>query len=220
MGTVIILILSKYLSSGDLSTVNIIIPSSNRVNLTSLSLHLVDESGHPLGAVDLATPNLVGTFVPPLAPFKLKLSGTTAAGRPFQRISRRLTTAKNLLLRLQGGQGYNTLKCGKPLRLSFALDYNGERRERFDVVVNSSLTTGSASTTTIQARYRRIVQNTLRDREVFFTVWLTPRGVTSIRDEWVTIKVTVKKKPVVSQADLASFTDRVKVTCSAAQPGP
>jgi len=208
---------------GDISTVNLIIPLKKRLNLTSLGLTLVDKSGRHLENVNLVTSNLVGTFIPPLAPFKLKLSGSTAEGHPFQRISPKFVTAKNVLLRLQGGQRYNTLQCGRTLRLSFVLDYNGESGESFGVTVNSSLvmkTSSNTTTTAIQARYRRIVKNRLRDPEVFFTVWLkTPRDVTDILDKWNTMKVTVKRRSgnkvgsAVSQADMTSYTNHFKVTC-------
>ena len=167
----------------------------------------------------------MGTFLPPLAPFKLKLSGTTAAGQPFQRISRQFITAKNVLLRRQGGPIYKTLECGRTLRLSFVLHYNGRRGDSFEVTVNSSLTIANTSTTAIRARYRRILKTTLRSPEAFFLVWLkTPKDVSGIRDKWDTIKVTVTKiseggdpgdeiEPLVTQADMTSSTHHFKVTC-------
>lgn len=163
---------------------------------------------------NLATPSLVGTFVPPAVPFKFKLSGRTVAGQSFQRISRKLINAKNILLRLQSTQRYDTLECGKYLRLPFVIDYNGARGETFDVIVESSLKITNSSKSAIEIRYRKVVQNIMQDREAFFTVLLkTPRDVTGILGKWDTIKVTVKKTPVSGAADVVSFTEHFKVTC-------
>lgn len=197
---------------GDVSTMNLIIPLKERLNLTTLSLSLVDKSGRELETtVNLATPSLVGTFDPPLTPFKLKLSAITAEGWPFQRMSRTFITAKNVSLRLHGGKAYNTLRCGKTLRLAFVIDYIGEGGERFDVTVNSSVV--NTTTTAIKARYRPVVWG-LRSSEAYVIVWLTtPRDVTQILGKWATIKVTVKRSPARSQVDMTSFTDHFKVTC-------
>ena len=209
--------LNNFSFLGDVSTVNLIIPLKERLNLTTLSLSLVDKSGRDLETVDLATPSLVGTFVPPLTPFKLKLSAMTAGGWPIQRMSRTFITAKNVLIRLHGKKTYDTLRCGKTLRLAFIIDYNGERDETFDVTVNSSLvikTATNTTTTAIKARYRPVVTG-IRNSEAYVIVWLTtPRDVTQILDKWATIKVTVKRRPAHSQADMTSFTDHFKVTCS------
>ena len=205
--------------SGQTATVSLVIPLKKRLDLPSLRLSLVDNSGRVIQDANLDTPSLVGTFRPPSAPFKFKLSGRIASGRSFQRISRNFINAKNVLLRLQGGHGYKTLECGSTLRLPFALDYNGVGGEIFDVFVNSSLVTKTATNSTKRAigiRYRKTVQNAGgRDREVFFSVSLiTPRDVTGILNEWETIKVTVKKVPASTDVDVASFTEHFKVTCS------
>lgn len=205
-------------TAGKTATVNLIIPLKRRLDLPSLRLSLVDESGRVLQKAKLDTPSLVGTFVPPQLPFKFRLHGRTAGGRSFQRISRNFVNAKNVLLRLQSEQGYKTLECGRTLRLPFVLDYNGAKKEIFDVSVNSSLVTKTAANSTkhaIQIRYSKTVQNVISDPEVFFTVSLiTPRDVSGFLDEWDTIKVTVKKIPVSNDADVTSFTDHFKVTCS------
>lgn len=213
-------------TAGKTATVNLIIPLKKRLNLPSLRLSLVDESGRVLQNANLDTRSLVGTFLPPRVPFKFKLYGRTAGGsagepsggRPFQRISRNFVNAKNVLLRLQSGQGYKTLECGRTLRLPFVLDYNGVKKEIFDVSVNSSLVTKTATNSTkhaIEIDYTKTVQNVMSDLEVFFTVSLIiPRDVSGFLGEWNTIKVTVKKSPASNDADVTSFTDHFKVTCS------
>lgn len=124
---------------GQNATVSLVIPLKERLNLPSLSLSLVDGSGRVLQDATLDTTSLVATFLPIPLPFKFQLSGSTAAGRPFQRISRSFIKAKNVLLRLQRGIGYKTLECGSTLRMSFVLYYNGAQGESFDITVNSSL---------------------------------------------------------------------------------
>lgn len=203
---------------GQNATVSLVIPLKERLNLPSLRLSLVDGSGRVLQDATLDTSSLVGTFLPIPLPFKFKLSGRTAAGRSFQRISRNFIKGKNVLLRLQSGLGYKTLECGTTLRLSFVLHYSGAQGEVFDVAVNSSLVVKTATNSTkraIEIRYRKTVQNTMEDHKVFFTVYLkTPKDVTSILNEWDTVKVTVKKTPAWSDADVTSFTEHFKVTCS------
>ena len=204
---------------GQHATVGLVIPLKERLNLTSLRLSLVDESGRVFQDATLDTISLVATFVPIPLPFKFQLSGSTAAGRPFQRISRSFIKAKNVLLRLQRGVDYKTLECGSSLRMSFVLYYSGVQGEIFDVAVNSSLvikTTTNSTKRAIEIRYKKTVQNILeKHRQVFFTVELkTPRNVTGILNEWDTVQVTVKKTPVGSDADVTSFTEHFKVTCS------
>lgn len=203
---------------GQNATVSLVIPLKERLNLPSLSLSLVDGSGRVLQDATLDTSSLVATFVPIPLPFKFQLSGRTAAGRPFQRISRSFIKAKNVLLRLQRGIDYKTLECGKTLRMSFVLYYNGAQGESFDVAVNSSLVVKTATNSTkraIETSYDKIVANTVKNRKVFFTVKLkTPRDVSSILNEWDTVQVTVKKTPDgINHADLTSFTEHFKVTC-------
>ena len=204
---------------GQNATVSLVIPLKERLNLPSLRLSLVDGSGRVLQDATLDTTSLVATFVPIPLPFKFQLSGSTAAGRPFQRISRSFIKAKNVLLRLQRGIDYKTLECGRTLRMSFPLYYNGAQGESFDVSVNSSLVIKTATDSTKRALEisvdPKIVQNTMKDRKVFFTVKLeTPRNVSGILNEWDTVQVTVKKTPVGSDADVTSFTEHFKVTCS------
>ena len=204
---------------GQHATVGLVIPLKERLNLPSLRLSLVDESGRVFQDATLDTISLVATFVPIPLPFKFQLSGSTAAGRPFQRISRSFIKAKNVLLRLQRGVDYKTLECGSSLRMSFVLYYSGVQGEIFDVAVNSSLvikTTTNSTKRAIEIRYKKTVQNILeKHRQVFFTVELkTPRNVTGILNEWDTVQVTVKKTPVGSDADVTSFTEHFKVTCS------
>ena len=103
--------------------------------------------------------------------------------------------------------------------MSFVLYYSGVQGEIFDVAVNSSLvikTTTNSTKRAIEIRYKKTVQNILeKHRQVFFTVELkTPRNVTGILNEWDTVQVTVKKTPVGSDADVTSFTEHFKVTCS------
>ena len=213
----------SFLSStlGQNATVSLVIPLKERLNLPSLCLSLVDGSGRVLQDATLDTTSLVATFVPIPLPLKFQLSGSTAAGRPFQRISRSFIKAKNVLLRLQRGIDYKTLECGRTLRMSFTLYYNGAQGESFDVVVNSSLVVKTSTDSTKRAIessiYPKIVKNTMKDRKVFFTVKLqTPRNVSGILNEWDTVQVTVKKPgaPIGSDTDVTSFTEHFKVTCS------
>lgn len=204
---------------GENATVGLVIPLKERLDLPSLRLSLVDGSGRVFQDATLDTISQVATFVPIPLPFKFQLSGRTAAGRPFQRISRSFIEAKNVLLRLQRGVDYKTLECGSSLRMSFVLYYSGVQGEIFDVAVNSSLVTKTPANSTkraIEIRYRKTIQNILeKHRKVFFTVELkTPRNVTGILNEWDTVQVTVKKTPVWSDADMTSFTEHFKVTCS------
>lgn len=148
-------------------------------------------------------------------PFKLKLSGTTKAGRPFQRISRKFINAKNLLLQLQNTQQYDTLECGKTLRLYFVIDYTGAAGEVFDVMVNSTLKDSNTSAKAIEVKYRKTVQNVWTGNRVYLAVHLkTPLDVEEHIGKWDTIQVTVKKNPVTSEADVAYFTEHFKITCS------
>ena len=181
---------------GSDAKVKLLIPSRNRLNLGSLRVTLIDKWGRELpDNVELATPSLEGTFNPPLEPFKLKLSGRTAMGQSFQRISPRLVTAKNLRLRQQGRKGYSLLTCGRTLRLYFVIDYNcvdcrdGEKGA-FDISVNSSLVTKTptgASTTAISATYNPVVF-AMSSSKAFVTVRLyTPSDVTGILNKMETI---------------------------------
>lgn len=199
-------------------TVDLVIPLKERLNLSSLRLSLVDGSGRVLQDATLNTNSLDATFVPIPLPFKFQLSGSTVAKQSFQRISRSFIKAKNVMLRLQTGLGYRTLECGTSLRMLFVLYYNGAKGEVFDVAVNSSLvikTDNNSTKRAIEIQYKKTVQHTMKRKQVFFSVSLkTPRDVSSILNEWETLQVTVKKTPVGSDADVTSFLEHFKVTCS------
>ena len=209
---------------GSDAKVKLLIPSRNRLNLGSLRVTLIDKWGRALpDNVELATPSLEGTFNPPLVPFKVKLSGRTAMGQSFQRISPRLVTAKNLRLRQQGRKGYSLLKCGRTLRFYFVIDYNcvdcreGEKGV-FDISVNSSLVTKTptgASTTAISATYNPVVF-AMSSSKAFVTVRLyTPSDVTGILNKMETIQVTARmRRRTPTPADVTSFVESYKVTCS------
>lgn len=215
---------AQYPLLGSDAKVKLLIPSRNRLNLGSLRVTLIDKWGRELpDSVELATPSLEGTFNPPLEPFKLKLSGRTAMGQSFQRISPRLVTAKNLRLRQQGRKGYSLLTCGRTLRLYFVIDYNcvdcrdGEKGA-FDISVNSSLITKTptgASTTAISATYNPVVF-AMSSSKAFVTVRLyTPSDVTGILNKMETIQVTARmRRRTPTPADVTSFVDSYKVTCS------
>ena len=102
--------------------------------------------------------------------------------------------------------------------MSFVLHYSGAQGEIFDVSANSFLVIKTATNSTkraIEILHKKTVQNTIMKKQVFFTVGLkTPRNVTGILNEWETVQVTVKKVPVGSDADVTSFTEHFKVTCS------
>ena len=175
----------------------------------SLALSLVSETGADLANAVLSESNLSATFIAPDQPFKFKLSGRlVGSGTPFQRLSRTLIKAKNAVLRIQRGLEYTTMVCNSALKIHFALHYNGNPGQTFKVTVNSSSAAIHENTV-----YPSVVQNTLRQRKIYFSVTFRVPSEGVENDEWNTFKVTATKAGSEDERDATSYTDHLRIKC-------
>ncbi|XP_048577662.1 uncharacterized protein LOC125559822 [Nematostella vectensis] len=81
-------------------------------------------SGQVVGTSSVS--GITATFRrPPSVPFKLRLRGTTVGGFRFERISRKIITAKSAIIRMVYNKNYYTLPRGKRSYARFAIHNNG-----------------------------------------------------------------------------------------------
>ncbi|EDO42254.1 predicted protein [Nematostella vectensis] len=173
---------------GEPAIVKVLIPLANRLQVSSLRLDALDRFGNVLemSMVSRAT----ATFQrPPSVPFKLRLRGTTVGGFSFERISRKIITAKSAIIRMVYNKNYYTLPRGKRSYVRFAIHNNGASDTfRVNLAFSSRgiqiVSPPSASGYHVRSRGQRYVSTQLEvptsmRKGTFIKMFVTARGTRS-----------------------------------------
>ena len=131
--------------SGEKANVKIVIPNSARLNMGSLKIDLVN--GHGASVRSLNVKDEMASFdLPSANAFRIRLSGKTHSGNPFQRMSSEEIKPQEAIIRTQIHQSLLTIKRGSRSSFRAAIDYTGSSSKSFSISVSASPTNVVVST--------------------------------------------------------------------------
>merc|ERR1719309_791260 len=109
---------------GEKANVKIIVPHGSRLDKTSLKVDLVNEHGASLRS--LSVKDEMATFdLPSASSFKIRLSGKTHSGNPFQRMSSEDIKPQEAVIRTQIMSSLLTVRRGSKSSFRAAIDLSG-----------------------------------------------------------------------------------------------
>jgi len=130
---------------GEKATIKIIIPHGSRLDKSSLKVDLVN--GHGASVRSLSVKDEMATFdLPSAKAFRVRLTGKTHSGNPFQRMSSEEIKPQQAIIRTQIMTSLLTVKRGSRSSFRAAIDHSGASSKKFSISVSASPTNVVVST--------------------------------------------------------------------------